>query len=127
MVDNLRNDGALDNYISSKKSIINEIDVFLQSLQNTNVGNDAIHEITLKYDPNNLEYIHLSNRLLQNQEEKGHEGFSKFLVAQEGHIILSWKIGLQFIRNGYISMNECCLNEIMERIYALKYYEGHEV
>ncbi len=127
MVDNLRDDSALDNYISAKKSIINEIDVFLQGLQNTNIGKDAIHEIALKYNPINLEYIYLSNRLLQIQEEKGHESFSKFLVAQEGHIVLSWKIGLQFFHNDYISMNEFCINEIMEKIYALKYYEGHEI
>ena len=127
MVDNMRNDGALDNYISAKKSITNEINLFMQSLQNANIGNDTIHEITVNYDPANLRFIHLSNSLSQIPENKSYRSFYKFLAAKEGHLVFSWKLGLQFIHDGYISMNDCCVNEIMERIYALKYYEGHEV
>ncbi len=127
MVDNMRNDGALDNYISARKTITNEINLFMQSQQNATIENDTFHEITVKYDPANLRFIHLSNSLSQIPENNGHKDFSKFIVAKEGHIVLSWKIGLQFIHDGYVSMNSCCVNEIMERIYALKYYEGHEV
>ena len=127
MIDNMRNDGALDNYISAKKSIINEINVFMQSLQNATIEIDTIHEIAIEYDPSNLKFIHLSNSLSQIPENKIYRSFFQFLVTKEGHIVLSWKLGLQFIHDGHISMNDCCVNEIMERIYALKYYEGHEV
>jgi hypothetical protein len=40
---------------------------------------------------------------------------------------LSPEIGIKYIHDGYLSMNYCCMNEIMQMIYALKYYEGHEV
>lgn len=127
MVENMRNDGALDNYISARKSITNEINLFIHSQQNSTIDNDTFHEITVKYDPANLIFILLTNSLSQIPENNARKDFYKFLVATEGHIVLSWNIGLQFIHDGYVSMNECCVNKIMERIYALKYYEGHEI
>jgi len=127
MVENMRNDGALDNYISARKTITNEINLFMQSQQKYTIDNDTFHEITVKYDPANLSFILLTNSLSQIPENNGHKDFYKFLVAKDGYIVLSWNIGLQFIHDGYVSMNGCCVNEIMERIYALKYYEGHEI
>lgn len=124
MVENMLNNGALDNYISAKKSIINEINVFFQDLSKVEIDNNTIHRISVEYDPDNFKFIRLLNSLSQITEKEVYREFSKFLEAKEGRIVLSWKVGLQFNNDGYVSMNDCCINDIMEKIYALKYYEG---
>ena len=127
MVENMRNDGALDNYISAKKSITNEINLFFQDLSSDIIDSRTIHEISVEYDPDNFRFIRLLNSLFQIPKNEVYSEFSKFLEAKEGRIVLSWKVGLQFKHEGYVTMNEVCVNDMMERIYALKYYEGHEI
>ncbi len=122
MVVNMRNDGALDNYISAKKSITDEINLFLQDQSNDTIDNRTIYEISVEYDPDNLRFIRILNSLSQIPEKEVYSEFSKFLEAKEGRIVLSWKVGLQFKHDGYVTMNDCCINDMMEKIYALKYY-----
>ncbi len=127
MVDNMRNDGTLDNYISARKYITSEIHSFLQNYSIDKIDRNTIHEITIKYNPANFTFIDISNSMSYIPEEELYKEFSKVVEAKEGSIILSWKIGLQVNNDGYIRMNDCCMNDIMERIYNLKYCEGNEI
>jgi hypothetical protein len=126
MIETMRNDSALDNYISAKKLIIDEINIFLQTLSKDNIDSDTIHKITINYNPDNLKFISLSNQLSHVATNATYNEFSKFLSAKEGYIVFEWKLGRQCVNSSRINMNECCVNEIMEKIYALKYYEDHE-
>jgi hypothetical protein len=49
MVDSLRNDGILDNYISLRKYITNEINLFFKSYSNNDIDKNAIHKIKFQY------------------------------------------------------------------------------
>ncbi|MCJ7603670.1 MAG: hypothetical protein MUO63_19480 [Desulfobulbaceae bacterium] len=127
MVNNMRNDGALDNFFFTKKSIISEINVFFQSISNDQIGHSSMHEISIEYESKNLKFIGIKNSLISKQSNENQQSFSSFIKAKEGAIILTWKVGLQLKHDGILKMNEVVLNDIMEKIYALKYYEGCEV
>jgi len=127
MVKNMRNDGALDNFFFIKNSIINEINVFFQSISNDQIDHSSIHEISIEYEPKNFKFIRVKNSLPLKQGYENEQSFSTFIKAKEGLIILAWKVGLQLKHNGILKMNEVVLNDIMKKIYALKYYEGHEI
>lgn len=127
MVDNMRKDGALDNYISTRDRMTYEIDAFLQTYSIADIDSNAIHQITVKYDPTNLGLVSIENSTSCIPENELFAEFSRIIEAREGSIILAWKIGLQVAKHGSIKMNECCINDIMGKIYALKYYDGEEI
>lgn len=127
MVDNMRNDGLLDNYISLRKYITDEINSFLKSYSTMDIGSNTIHEIRFQYDPISFEFRNLSNSISIIPEKDLFKEFSKFEVAKEGIFIYSWKLGLTVGHYGYVKMNDSCINDIMEKVYALKYYEGEEI
>ena len=127
MVDNMRNDGILDNYISAKKCITDEINLFLKDYSTRDIESNTIHEIRFQYDPISFEYRSISNSLSSIPEKKLFKEFSKFDGAKEGIIIYSWKLGITVDHDGYVKMNDCCIDDIMEKVYALKYYEGEEI
>jgi hypothetical protein len=126
MIQNLRADGLLDNYISVRKDLIDAINSFLQSHPTDQLSKNSIHEILVEYDPLKLRFIRTTNKIWTSKEPP-YNDFSKFLEAKEGQIVLSWKIGLQFIHGARIRMNDCCIRDIMTKIYGLKYYEGEEI
>jgi len=125
MVKNMRNDGALDNFLSTKKSIIKEIETYFQNIPKDQINDDILHEITVEYDQTDLKFRCVKNTLISSQSNK--IPFSSFIKAKEGLIILVWKAGLQLKHNDILKMNEVVLNNIMEKIYSLKYYEDCEV
>lgn len=125
MVNNMRNDGALDNFFFTKKSIVKEIETFLQNIPNDQISEKILHEITIEYNPTELKFRSVKNSLISSQGNK--TPFSSFIKAKEGLIILVWKAGLQFKHDDVLKMNEVVLNNIMEKIYSLKYYEDCEV
>ena len=124
MVDNLRNDGALDNYISAKKLILDSINIFFLGLPIDNIFHNSMHIITIDYDSNSLRLIDVVNSLSKLPENEVRVDFYRFIEDREGHIVFSWRLGLQFDHYNYLKMNNVCLNVIMEKIYALKYYDN---
>jgi hypothetical protein len=127
MVENMRNDGALDNYFMAKKSIYNEINAFYLEISKDQISKDSIQEMTIEYDPNNLRLNNIENKLTVQISEETQQDYLKFIEAKEGKIHLSWKIGKQYKPNRPLIMNEIFLQDIMEKMYSLKYYEGHEI
>lgn len=127
MVDNMRDDGILDNYISARKCITDEINSFLKDYSNIDIETNTIHEITFQYDPISFEFGNISNSISNIPEKELFKEFSKFVGAKEGNIIFSWKLGITADHYGYVKINDCCINDIMEKVYALKYYEGEEI
>lgn len=127
IVDNMRNDGILDNYISLKKYITDEINLFLKNYSIKDIEKNAIHKIKFQYDPITFEFRDLSNSISIIPDEDLFTKFSKFDLAEEGVIIYSWKLWLSVDHYGYVKMNECCITELMEKVYALKFYEGEEI
>jgi hypothetical protein len=127
MVDNMRNDGILDNYISARKCITDKINSFLKDYSTRDIESNTIHEIRFQYNPISFEFRNISNSMSTIPEKKLFKDFSKFEGAKEGIIIYSWKLGITVDQDGYVKMNDCCINDIMEKVYALKYYEGEEI
>lgn len=127
MVHNLRNDGALDNYVSTRKSITDAANGCLQDYPTDQISNNTILEIVIDYDPVDFRLIRVTNDISDFPEDNLYDEFSKILEAQEGRIILSWKMGLYFSRAGHIGMDHHFVHEIMEKMYALKYYEDEEI
>ena len=127
MVDSLRNDGILDNYISLRKYLSDEINLYFKSYSNKDIDKNTIHKIELRYDPITFEYRGLSNSMHIISDRDHFKDYSKFDKAEEGVLIYSWKLGLSVAHNGSVQMNEYCMNKLMEKVYALKYYEGEEI
>ena len=124
-IQTLRAEGLLDNYIVARKDLMYSINCFLQSYPVAQLSKNSIHEIEVEYDPAALRFIRATNKIVM-PEEQTYSDFSTILQAKEGKIIMSWKIGLQFDRDKRIEMNECCIHEIMKKMYGLKYYEDEE-
>jgi hypothetical protein len=125
-IQDLRADGLLDNYISARKDLIDSINCFLQSYPTDQLSKNSIHEIEIEYDPVALRFIRATNKIVI-PEEQPYSDFNRIVEAKEGKIVLSWKIGLQFVHDGRIGMNGCCIHEIMKKMYGLKYYEDEEI
>lgn len=125
-IDDLRNDGVLDNYLSARKKIISEANSFLQDLSSKMINRNTRHEITIEYNPETLKFKSLSNSIYQMDANEGFD-FSKIIRAREGHIVFYWKAGLVFDSEGIAKMNEFYLDDVMEKIYKLKYCENEEI
>jgi hypothetical protein len=91
------------------------------------IETNTIHEITFQYDPISFEFRNISNSISSIPEKELFKKFSKFVGAKEGNIIYSWKLRITADHYGYVKINDCCINDIMEKVYALKYYEGEEI
>jgi len=105
----------------------NEINSFLQDYSIAEINNNTVHEIGIEYDPVSFRFTRVCNSISQIPEKELPKEFCVFIKAQEGRITFLWKIGMQVNRDGYIKMNEACVQDIMEKIYALKYYEDEEI
>ena len=127
MVDNMRSDGALDNYISTRKIISSKINSFLQGYSIADIDNNTIHKIKIEYNPYDFSFIDITNSILHLCKNELYKVFLNIINAKEGYIVLSWKIGITVKNNHLVRMNDACLHAIMEKIYALKYYEGEEI
>lgn len=123
MVHNLRDDGALDNYVSARKCITNAINGFFQDYPTDQISSNTVHEIVVEYNPVDLEFMRITNRISNIPESKLYEQLSIILEAREGRIVLSWKIG----RHGHIDRMDYVIHEIMQKMYALKYDEDEEI
>lgn len=127
MVGRLRDDGILDNFIFLKKHLLSEVNSYLNGLQNRVIDENTIHKIEFRYNPITFNFIDLSNSLHINSDKEQFKDYSKFDKAVEGILIFSWKFGLTVARTGSVQMNEACIGDLMEKVYALKYYEDEEI
>ena len=127
MVENLRDDGALENYVSTRECIVNEANDLLQDYPADQIINNTVHEIMIEYNPVDLKFMRLTSKLSNKQENNLFEQDSQIIEAREGRIVLLWKIGIYFINDKNISMHDYPIHEIMEKMYTLKYYEDEEI
>jgi hypothetical protein len=127
MVDDMRKDGVLDNYISARRRMLSEVSSFLSGYSPDEIDSNTVHQITVEYDPASLSFLKTSNSISQVPEAGIQGDFSRFVLAQEGKIVFSWRLGLQVKRDGYLKMNDVCARDIMQKVYGLKYLEGEQV
>lgn len=117
----LKDDRILDNYLSLKELIRNNVNDFLTS-NICKVDLTSQHIISIKYNPIDLSDLQVNNEITSI----GHSfsDYYKYLYLKEGEIKISIKIGLH-VRNDNLTpyINDCCLIDIMEKIYELKYFE----
>ncbi len=127
IIDSLRQDDILENYILLRKKISKEIENFLIDYPINKISRNSVYEIDINYNPVSLNFGSIKNLIKTIEEKDEYSEFSQFIHAVEGNIIFSWKIGISFNVNDYLKMNNCCLVDIMEKIYELKYYEDYEI
>lgn len=122
-IDNLRKDGILNTFLSLRRSIRDNVNSFLRDYINE-VNEDSLHIISIKYDIFTLNELVLNNEILSepNPESK----YLEFREVKEGDFKTVIAIGKN-LRNGAIVpiINEVCLNEIVQKIYSLKYFEDN--
>lgn len=127
MVDNMRSDGILDHYIEIRESIAMSANSFLRDCALDEIDNNTVHRIEIEYSPDDFTLIDIRNSLVHIRDNELHKDFSKINHAREGSIVLSWKIGPQVKRDRSVQMNDCCLLDMMEKLYALKYYKDEDI
>ena len=127
LTDIMINDGILDNFLLLKKKIIREVRSFLYNNTISDISNYHVHEIHISYEPKSFELIRILNFIKYVPREEIYENNAKFISAKQGEIIYTWKIGLGHEKFESFDMNDYCLNQIMNRIYRLRYFEDSEV
>ncbi len=120
-INNLKDDGILENYLSLKEIIRNSVNNFLSS-NICNVDLKSQHIISIKYNPINLTDLQVNNEITSNGTF--FSDYYDYLNLKEGEIKIAIKIGLHVKNNNLTPViNECCLIDIMGKIYELKYFE----
>lgn len=118
----LKNDGILEDFLSIKNIIRNQINDFL--IANKEVIDTQSRLIVLiTYNAKDFSSLKISNELISEvniENEKIHI----YLQLSEGEIKSKINIG-RFVKNGtmLIKFNECCLIDLVEKIYELKYFD----
>lgn len=118
----LKDDGILATYLSLKNIIRTEVNNFL-SCNISNVSLTTEHIISINYNSLDLSDIHIQNEFISSNGPNIKD-YSYFLFLKEGEIKMAINIGLH-LRNNDLrpNINECCLNNLMDKIYELKYFE----
>lgn len=115
----LKDDGILENYLSLKELIRNNVNAFL-TYNISNIDLSSQHIISIKYNPINLIDLQINNEI--TSKDTLYSGYYDFIYLKEGGIKIAIKIGLHVKNNDLTSsINEFCLIEIMKKIYELKY------
>ncbi|MFA6946683.1 MAG: hypothetical protein WC220_12360 [Pedobacter sp.] len=118
----LKGDGVLETYLSLKKIVKDEVDNFLSSnIRNVDVNSQLI--VYLKYSSKDLSNLIIQNEIKPLNDITPKDYFS-YSVLTEGEIKMLVNIGLN-VRNSDLStcFNECCLIDVMEKIYELRYFD----
>lgn len=121
-IENLRNDGILQSYLSLRKNILNKVNSFLRENLH-NVNPDSRHLISIKYNIYDFSELIIKNEIVTYLGSI--ESYFEYLIQKEGEIKVSIWIGNE-LKNGMepFVMNEVCLNDILNKIYDLKYNES---
>jgi len=117
----LKNDGILDNYLSLKERIRNSVNSFLSS-NICKVDLTSEHIITVIYNSVDLSNIQVKNEI--RSHNSSFNDYYNYLNLEEGEITMAIKIGHHVENNNLTPcINECCLIDMLEKIYELKYFE----
>lgn len=120
-INHLKNDGVLDNYLFAKEVIRNNVNEFLRS-NICKVDSTSGHIVSIEYNPVHLDNIQVANEIMSNNHPQ--KKYFEYLTLEEGKIAIIINIGTHFKNENMVPfMNECCLNDIIEKIYELKYFE----
>ena len=121
-IDNLKNDGILENYLDLKNIINDKVNSYL-STHTSKIDSTSQHIIYIKYNKHNLSNLEVNNNIISN--DCSLDEYSKFLYLEEGKIEIAINIGVHITDDNLMrNLNECCLIDIMEKIYELKYFEN---
>lgn len=121
-VESLKNDGILDTFISFREIIRNEVDRFLSGNVDK-IDSMSYHIISIKYNPNDLSNLQVSNEILS--QPSSDNIYYKYLDSKEGYFRVSISIGKHINNNiPLTNINEVCLNDILDKIYTLKYFKN---
>lgn len=115
-IDNLKNEGILESYLSIKELIRNNVNSFLLS-NICNVELTSQHIISIKYNSIDFSDLKVNNEIMSNSISFC--DYFSYLTLEEGEINVAINIG----RNPNPYINEHCLIDIMGKIYELKYFE----
>lgn len=118
----LRNDGILEDFLSIKNIIRNQINDFL--IVNKSIINSQSGLVVLvTYNTKDFSSLKISNELISEVDIEN-EKFHIYLQLSEGEIKSKYNIG-RAVHNGItpVKFNECCLIDLVEKIYELKYFE----
>ncbi|MDA3883237.1 MAG: hypothetical protein PF481_08115 [Bacteroidales bacterium] len=118
----LRNDGILGNFLSVKNIIRNKVNEFL--LLNNNVIDSKSKLIVLiTYNTTDFNSLRISNKLT-SEVSLENEKYQSYILLSEGQIESKINIGISCANGSLpIQINECCLIDMVEKIYELKYFE----
>lgn len=126
-INSLRNDGALDYFIAMRGQIMRDATRFLESLDASDVEDGTLHYLEVTYEPGDLCLVGVANDIWSNGDDELRGEFCRIVEASEGKVAMLWRFGLQRAGNNRAVMNEVCVREIMDKIYALKYFEDEEI
>lgn len=121
-INHLKDEGILENYLKLRDIISNNINRYLSS-NIKNVGLKSQHLISLKYKGSDLSEVQIINRIVTSKYSL--IDYSKYLYLKEGHIKIVIDIGLDIKNNNLpLKVNNVIVNDIIEKIYELKYHEN---
>ena len=119
-ISNLKKDKILENFLGLSKQIKNKTDQYLRSQKQTFSETTKLI-LMIKYEKKDFSNLTVNCRLGNTNNM---DRYYKFTKLKEGEIELLINIGID-VRNKNIvtQLNECCLIEILQKIYELKYFE----
>ena len=120
-VNNLKNDNIFETYLNLSEKIKNKVEQYLESKKQ--LFNEKTQLILIiQYDKKNFNDLTVEYRL---DEIYTQERYYEFITLEEGEIKLLINIGIDIKNKNAVSqLNECCLIEILQKIYELKYFEN---
>lgn len=116
IVNDLKKDGALDNFICAPREILSLAQKFIAS-QNIEFDERINHIIRVRYNVHNLKILEVVNKVERSDQKE----FYEFMINAPGDISVSYRIGFQLIKKGSIEVNQYCTNLLSRKMYELKY------
>jgi len=117
----LKNDGILEDFLSIKNIIMNQVNDFL--IANKDIINSQSRLIVLiTYNTRDFGTLKINNELISEVNNEN-EKFYTYLQLSEGEIKIKIYIG-RSVKNSTIPIkfNEACLIDLVNKIYELKYF-----
>lgn len=118
----LKNDGILEGFLSIKNIIRNQINDFL-ILNKDIIDLHSSLIVLITYNTKDFSSLKVSNELISELNVEREE-YHIYLKLSEGEIKSKINIG-RTVKNCLIPIkfNECCLIDLVEKIYELKYFK----
>ena len=117
-INDLKKDKILEKYLDLSKLIKNKTNQYLKRSKQLLDEKTKFH-LLIKYNKSDFSDLLIDFSLNKMNKENG---YYNFITLEEGNIELSINIGINIRNNDVvIQLNECCLIEILQKIYELKY------